>query len=72
MTDARTQLLEVLKQATSQDYAQMRQAEALLKQWENSPSFFATLQVHPPHFIVTHITYVSYRISFMIDRLNKT
>jgi hypothetical protein len=46
MADARTQLLEVLKQATSQDYAQMRQAEALLKQWENSPSFFATLQVH--------------------------
>ncbi|KAI8889138.1 ARM repeat-containing protein [Backusella circina FSU 941] len=44
MTDARIQLVEVLKQATSQDYAQMRQAEGLLKQWENSPSFFATLQ----------------------------
>jgi hypothetical protein len=46
MSEAKVQLLGVLREATSQDYARMRQAEGLLKEWENSPSFFATLQVH--------------------------
>lgn len=45
MADARSQLLGVLHGAASQDYVRMRQAEELLKQWENEPSFFATLQV---------------------------
>lgn len=45
MTDARTQLLQVLHEAASQDIGRMSQAEQLLKQWENEPSFFATLQV---------------------------
>lgn len=46
MSEAKVQLLGVLREATSQDYTRMRQAEELLKEWENSPSFFATLQVH--------------------------
>ncbi|CAO0796255.1 unnamed protein product [Mucor circinelloides] len=44
MSEAKVQLLGVLREATSQDYTRMRQAEQLLKEWENSPSFFATLQ----------------------------
>ncbi|KAL9549755.1 hypothetical protein PS6_005910 [Mucor atramentarius] len=44
MSEAKVQLLGVLREATSQDYTRMRQAEELLKEWENSPSFFATLQ----------------------------
>ncbi|KAI9484881.1 armadillo-type protein [Zychaea mexicana] len=44
MTDARSQLLGVLHEAASQDYTRIRQAEELLKQWENEPRFFATLQ----------------------------
>ncbi|KAI8069428.1 armadillo-type protein [Gongronella butleri] len=44
MSDARSQLLGVLMDATSQDLARIKQAEALLKQWETEPSFFATLQ----------------------------
>lgn len=46
MADPRSQLLGVLHEATSQDLARIRQAEQLLKQWENEPHFFATLQVH--------------------------
>lgn len=45
MSEAKLQLLGVLREATSQDYQRMRQAEDMLKQWENAPSFFATLQV---------------------------
>lgn len=45
MSEAKNQLLGVLREATSQDYNRMRQAEEMLKQWENEPSFFATLQV---------------------------
>ena len=45
MSEAKVQLLSVLREATSQDYARMRRAEEMLKQWENAPSFFATLQV---------------------------
>lgn len=45
MNEAKAQLLSVLREATSQDYNRMRQAEEMLKQWENAPSFFATLQV---------------------------
>ncbi|KAL0090724.1 armadillo-type protein [Phycomyces blakesleeanus] len=44
MADPRTQLLTVLHEAASQDYARMRQAEEMLKQWENASQFFATLQ----------------------------
>ncbi|KAI8373127.1 armadillo-type protein [Radiomyces spectabilis] len=44
MSDPRSQLLHVLHEAASQDFARMRQAEELLIQWENEPSFFATLQ----------------------------
>ncbi|KAI9261423.1 armadillo-type protein [Phascolomyces articulosus] len=44
MADARSQLLGVLHEAASQDYTVMRQAEEVLKQWENESSFFATLQ----------------------------
>ncbi|ORX47739.1 ARM repeat-containing protein [Hesseltinella vesiculosa] len=44
MTDARSQLLGVLIDATSQDYTRLKQSETLLKQWETEPSFFATLQ----------------------------
>ncbi|KAJ8660085.1 hypothetical protein O0I10_004314 [Lichtheimia ornata] len=44
MADPRSQLLGVLHEATSQDLARIRQAEQLLKQWENEPHFFATLQ----------------------------
>ncbi|KAI9481256.1 MAG: armadillo-type protein [Benjaminiella poitrasii] len=44
MSEAKIQLLGVLREATSQDYQRMRQAEDILKQWENEPSFFATLQ----------------------------
>ncbi|KAG0167898.1 hypothetical protein DFQ30_005539 [Apophysomyces sp. BC1015] len=44
MGDARTQLLSVLHDATSQDYVRMKQAEELLKNWESEPRFFATLQ----------------------------
>lgn len=46
MSEAKVQLLGVLREATSQDYNRTKQAEELLKEWENSPSFFATLQVH--------------------------
>lgn len=46
MSEAKAQLLAVLREATSQDYTRMKQAEEMLKQWENAPSFFATLQVH--------------------------
>lgn len=46
MSEAKAQLLAVLREATSQDYNRMKQAEEMLKQWENAPSFFATLQVH--------------------------
>jgi hypothetical protein len=46
MSEAKAQLLNVLREATSQDYLRMRQAEEQLKQWENAPSFFATLQVN--------------------------
>lgn len=52
MNEAKVQLLGVLREATSQDYNRMRQAEELLKEWENSPSFFATLQVHSKKSIV--------------------
>lgn len=45
MSEAKIQLLGVLREATSQDFQRMRQAEDMLKQWENAPSFFATLQV---------------------------
>jgi hypothetical protein len=45
MSEAKVQLLGVLAEATSQDYNRMRQAEDMLRQWENAPSFFATLQV---------------------------
>lgn len=48
MADPRSQLLGVLHEATSQDLARIRQAEQLLKQWENEPHFFATLQVRLP------------------------
>ncbi|KAI9008994.1 armadillo-type protein [Phycomyces nitens] len=44
MADPRTQLLTVLHEAASQDYGRMRQAEEMLKQWENASQFFATLQ----------------------------
>ncbi|KAI8380281.1 armadillo-type protein [Blakeslea trispora] len=44
MSEAKVQLLAVLREATSSDYHRMRQAEDMLKQWENEPSFFATLQ----------------------------
>ncbi|CAO3653619.1 unnamed protein product [Mucor hiemalis] len=44
MSEAKAQLLAVLREATSQDYNRMKQAEEMLKQWENAPSFFATLQ----------------------------
>ncbi|KAI8368385.1 armadillo-type protein [Choanephora cucurbitarum] len=44
MSEAKVQLLAVLREATSPDYNRMRQAEEMLKQWENEPSFFATLQ----------------------------
>ncbi|GAA5815784.1 hypothetical protein MFLAVUS_009299 [Mucor flavus] len=44
MSEAKIQLLGVLREATSQDFQRMRQAEDMLKQWENAPSFFATLQ----------------------------
>ncbi|CEP19483.1 hypothetical protein [Parasitella parasitica] len=44
MSEPKVQLIGVLGEATSQDYSRMKQAEALLKEWENSPSFFATLQ----------------------------
>ncbi|KAI7902235.1 armadillo-type protein [Cokeromyces recurvatus] len=44
MNEAKIQLLGVLREATSQDYQRIRQAENMLKQWENEPSFFATLQ----------------------------
>lgn len=46
MSEAKIQLLGVLGEATSQDYQRMKAAEDMLKQWENAPSFFATLQVH--------------------------
>ena len=45
MSEAKSQLLTVLSEATSQDYYRMKQAEDMLKQWENAPRFFATLQV---------------------------
>lgn len=45
MSEAKSQLLAVLSEATSQDYYRMKQAEDMLKQWENAPRFFATLQV---------------------------
>ncbi|CAO3662719.1 hypothetical protein CU097_009870 [Rhizopus azygosporus] len=44
MSEAKSQLLTVLSEATSQDYYRMKQAEDMLKQWENAPRFFATLQ----------------------------
>ncbi|KAI8646038.1 armadillo-type protein [Parasitella parasitica] len=44
MSEAKVQLIGVLREATSQEYSRMKQAEVLLKEWENSPSFFATLQ----------------------------
>ncbi|KAI7866310.1 armadillo-type protein [Mucor mucedo] len=44
MSEAKIQLLGVLGEATSQDYQRMKAAEDMLKQWENAPSFFATLQ----------------------------
>lgn len=50
MSEAKAQLLNVLREATSQDYVRMRQAEEMLKQWENAPSFFATLQVSVVYF----------------------
>lgn len=52
MSEAKAQLLGVLREATSQDYNRTKQAEELLKEWENSPSFFATLQVHSKNSIV--------------------
>lgn len=55
MSEAKNQLLGVLQEATSQDYNRMRQAEQMLKQWENEASFFATLQVKnafEAHFFV--------------------
>lgn len=45
MNDAKIQLLGVLGEATSQDFYRVKQAEEMLKQWENAPNFFATLQV---------------------------
>lgn len=45
MSEAKVQLLSVLAEATSQDYQRIKAAEDMLKQWENAPSFFATLQV---------------------------
>ncbi|KAG1451734.1 hypothetical protein G6F56_008004 [Rhizopus delemar] len=44
MNDAKIQLLGVLGEATSQDFYRVKQAEEMLKQWENAPNFFATLQ----------------------------
>ncbi|KAG1293137.1 hypothetical protein G6F66_006356 [Rhizopus arrhizus] len=44
MSEAKNQLLGVLSEATSQDYYRIKQAEDMLKQWENAPTFFATLQ----------------------------
>ena len=45
VTQLSLHVLAVLREATSPDYNRMRQAEEMLKQWENEPSFFATLQV---------------------------
>ncbi|KAI8975058.1 armadillo-type protein [Mycotypha africana] len=44
MSNAKSQLLQVLIEIVSQDQHRIKQAEALLKQWENSPNFFITLQ----------------------------
>ncbi|KAH8554929.1 armadillo-type protein [Umbelopsis sp. PMI_123] len=44
MTDARSQLLDVLDNAASQQPEKVKLAQQQLKQWETSPDFYATLQ----------------------------
>jgi hypothetical protein len=58
MSEAKVQLLGVLREATSQDYNRMKQAEEMLKQWENAPSFFATLQVQYSLFYFVRVLIV--------------
>ncbi|KAG9306619.1 hypothetical protein G9A89_004816 [Geosiphon pyriformis] len=43
MSSARDQLLLALAQATSQEAAQIKAAETMLKQWETVPDFYITL-----------------------------
>ncbi|CAO3588011.1 unnamed protein product [Absidia cylindrospora] len=59
MSYAKSQLLAVLVEASSQDYSRMKQAEELLKQWETEPSFFATLQD------IFYDTTVDYNVRFL-------
>lgn len=73
MSEAKNQLLGVLSEATSQDYYRIKQAEDMLKQWENAPTFFATLQVTSMSFSSLPIlTTRVFRIYFMIEQLLKT
>lgn len=47
---ARDSLLTVLAEAASQDPARMQSAVTQLQQWEATPQFNATLQVHTATF----------------------
>ena len=54
MTDARSQLLDVLDNAASQQPEKVKLAQQQLKQWETSPDFYATLQVSTNCLLCLH------------------
>ena len=45
MEGAGTEVLETLRQASSQDPSILKSAEQHLKSWETQPGFYATLMV---------------------------